>query len=253
MRIRLDSESGRIVAKDIILPSTTASTRFQFLLRLQTGMFVIGLTIVILIGFFLAFRPKHTYNQAPRTIWTYWEEPDHLDPYKRMTKEARDNIATWRTLNPEYKIVILTKKTYQGYVTIPEDLRENPTFVPDHFPSLLKLWTLAEHGGVWLDPTVRLEKPLDWLFPKYAEFAGIKTHDISTRLFAANKGSKFMEAWKKEFSEAVRFPNMEKYMAERAKVLSSTYQEPIQVAVQIVLQKYPTDSLILHSKQHISG
>lgn len=253
MRIRLASDKGRIVAKDIILPSTTASTRFQFLLRLQTGMFVIGLTIVILIGFFLAFRPKHTYNQAPRIIWTYWEEPDHLDPYKRMTNEAKTNIERWRTLNPEYKIVILTKKTYQGYVTIPEDLRENPTFVPDHFPSLLKLWTLAEHGGVWLDPTVRLEKPLDWLFPKYAEFAGIKTHEISTRLFAANKGSKFMEAWKKEFSEAVRFPNMEKYMAERAKVLSSMYEEPIQVAIQIVLQKYPTDSLILHSKQHISG
>ena len=211
-------------------------------------MFVIGLTIVILIGFFLAFRPKHTYNQVPHIIWTYWEEPDHLDPYKRMTKEARDNIAMWRTLNPEYKIVILTKKTYQGYVTIPEYLRENPTFVPDHFPSLLKLWTLAEHGGVWLDPTYRLEKPLDdWLFPKYAEFAGISHNgEISTRFFAANKGSKFMEAWKREFSEAVRFPNMEKYMAERAKVLSGMYQEPIQVAVQIVLQKYPTDSLILH-------
>jgi mannosyltransferase OCH1-like enzyme len=212
--------------------------------------FVMVLAIIIFIGFFLAFRPKHTYNQVPRIIWTYWEEPDHLDPYKRMTKEARDNIATWRTLNPEYKIVILTKKTYQGYVTIPEDLRENPTFVPDHFPSLLKLWTLAEHGGVWLDPTYPLDKPLDdWLFPKYAEFAGIShNREISSRFFAANKGSKFMEAWKREFSEAVRFPNMEKYMADRAKVLSST-QEPIQVAVQTVLQyeRFPTDSMILHA------
>ena len=211
---------------------------------------VMVLAIIIFIGFFLAFRPKHTYNQVPRTIWTYWEEPDHLDPYKRMTKEARDNIAAWRTLNPEYKIVILTKKTYQGYVTIPEDLRDNPTFVPDHFPSLLKLWTLAEHGGVWLDPTYPLEKPLDdWMFPKYAEFAGIAhNREISTRFFAANKGSKFIEAWKKEFSEAARFPNMEKYMADRAKVLSSTYREPIQAAVQTVLQyeKFPTDSMILH-------
>ncbi len=104
-----------------------------------------------------------------------------------------------------------------------------------------------------MDPTVRLEKSLDWLFPKYAEFAGIKNHEISPRLFAANKGSKFMEAWKKEFSEAVRFPNMEKYMAERAKVLSSMYEEPIQVAVQIVLQRYPTDSLILHSDKKYVG
>ena len=214
-------------------------------------MFVIGLTIVILIGCYFAFLPKHTYNQVPHIIWTYWEEPDHLDPYKRMTKEAKTNIERWRTLNPEYKIVILTKRTYQGYVTIPKDLRENPTFVPDHFPSLLKLWTLAEHGGVWMDPTYPLEKPLDWLFPKYAEFAGIKTHEISTRLFAANKGSKFMAAWKREFSEAVRFPNMEKYMADRTKVLSST-QEPIQVAVQTVLQWYPTDSLILYADAHKS-
>ena len=47
--------------------------------------------------------------------------------------------------------IVLTSKTYKGYVTIPEELVGHPIFTLDakRFHDLVCLWTLAEHGGVW--------------------------------------------------------------------------------------------------------
>ena len=201
---------------------------------------VIGLTIAILLGFYIAFRP--TYNRAPRIIWTYWEEPDHLDPYKRMTEKAKANIEGWRALNPSYKIVILTKKTYHGYVTIPEDMHPELRDTSPYFSSLLKLWTLAEHGGVWLDPNVALMAPLDdWMFPKYAECSVLLSHHtLESWFIACNKKSTFLQKWRDEFSTIRRHPNVEKYVESRTPHAA----HPIQVAAEMVLGPYPKESLI---------
>ena len=135
--------------------------------------FIMVITILILIGYGIWFYPKPQYNQVPKTIWTYWEEPDHISPEKRLSTTATECIQSWRTHNPHYRVVILTKKTYQGYVTIPEELRTHPGLNPDYLSDLIRLWILAERGGVWIDPWIKLDQPIDpWLFPRYGEFAG---------------------------------------------------------------------------------
>ena len=50
--------------------------------------------------------------------------------------------------------IVLTSKTYKGYVTIPEELVSHPIFTLDkkRFHDLVCLWTLVEHGGVWITP-----------------------------------------------------------------------------------------------------
>ncbi len=207
-------------------------------------------TIVILIGYGIWFYPKPQYNQAPKTIWTYWEEPDHISPEKRLSKVATECIQSWRTYNPHYKIVILTKKTYQGYVTIPEELRTHPGLNPDYMPDLIKLWVLTERGGIWIDPWIELDRPIDqWLFPKYGEFAG--TEPFDQYFMACNKGSNFIKKWRDEFSEIVRYPSVDQYVNSRKRSLNMDQNgDPItnvvQVAAQQILQLYPRESLILH-------
>jgi hypothetical protein len=197
------------------------------------------LVLLILVGYGVAFRKKKTYNQVPRKIWTYWEEPDHLDPYKCLSDRAKECMKSWAHLNPDYEIIMLTKKTYQGYTTIPEEIRTHPDLNPDHVKDMIQLWTLVEHGGVWLDPTTYLTQPLDdWMFPKYAECS--LNHDIS--FVACNKGSIFMKKWKDEFAEIARYPNVEKYVESRD---SSDVSHPIRVAYQLILKTYPADSLII--------
>jgi mannosyltransferase OCH1-like enzyme len=201
------------------------------------------LVLLILVGYGMAFRKKKTYNQAPRKIWTYWEEPDHLDPYKCLSDRAKECMRSWGKLNPDYEIIMLTKKTYQGYTTIPEGIQTHPDLNPDHVKDMIQLWTLVEHGGVWLDPTIYLTQPLDdWMFPKYAECSMFKQ---DTSFVACNKGSEFMKKWKDEFAEIARYPNVEKYVESRD---SRDLSHPSQVARSLILKTYPADSLIVSDK-----
>jgi len=216
--------------------------------------------IVIFIVYWIVFFEKANHNRVPKTIWTYWEEPDHLDTKKRLPDEA---IRSWKEHNPTYEVIILTKKNYQGYVTIPTEVRTHPDLNPDHLSDLIKLWILAERGGIWIDPNVTINRPFDpWLFPKYAEFAATidqsKTTDqkhpvINPSFMAANPGSEFIKKWRDEFSEIVRYQNIDQYVQNRDHIdhqqITDPIQDVIQIAEQIVLQsqKYPLELLILHN------
>lgn len=229
-------------------------------------MYIILIFILIVCVFAGWFYYRKTYSQAPKTIWTYWEDPDSISPEKGLPALVKQSMMTWSKWNPEHKIVLLTKKTYQGFVTIPEEIRTHPALNPDHFVDLLKLWTLTEHGGVWLDPSTVLDRPLeDWMFPKYAEFSGkITNYDeytkespqrptplLTTKFIACNKGSSFMKAWRDEFSEIARYRCVQEYVESRGTAVdlpADPLSHPILVAAQTVLQyqRYPTDTLVFH-------
>lgn len=219
--------------------------------------------LIIFMIYWVIFLERTNYNNVPKTIWTYWEEPDHVSPTKRLSEPAQRAIRSWIKHNPNYTVIILTKKTYQGYVTIPNEIRTHPDLNPDHLTDLIKLWILVERGGIWIDPEIEIDRPFDpWLFPKYAEFAALtdqtKTTNplypvINPSILAANRGSEFMKRWKDEFSEIVRFPNVEQYLEARPYMDRQQIDDPIkniaQITSQIILQNqaYPQKTLILHN------
>jgi hypothetical protein len=206
--------------------------------------FIMATIVLILVGYGLLFYPKAQYNQAPKIIWTYWDKPDHLDPKRRLSDQAKEATRSWAEYNPNYEIIILTNKTYQGYVTIPEEIRDHPALNPDYIRDLIKLWVLAERGGVWIDPTVKLSMPLDpWLFPKYAEFSGIGSEILDPRLMACNKGSNFIKLWRDEFSQIARFPNAEKYVESKKTAIRDPITNVIQVA-QPNWKMYPKELIV---------
>lgn len=239
-------------------------------------MIILILFVLIVVAFGIWFYYTKTYSQVPKTIWTYWEDPDSVSPQKGLPPLVKQSMMTWSKWNPDHKIVLLTKKTYQGFVTIPEEIRTHPALQPDHFVDLLKLWTLAEHGGVWLDPHTILHAPLeDWMFPKYAEFTGfIANHGEYTKeqpqrptplleangFLACNKGSSFIKAWRDDFSEIARYRSVQEYVESRATGvnlhdISEPITNVIRVAAQTVLQyqRYPTDSLVFHDRQKVTS
>ena len=220
-------------------------------------LFIISVLIVIILA--IIFRKKPNYNQAPKKIWTYWDNPDKLPKTVKMCMQS------WKKYNPEYEITLLTKKNFFSYVTLPEDLSSHPNFNdnPTRFADLVRIYALAEHGGVWIDSTILLKAPLDnWLFPKYAEFSGFyidsftnnKEHPvIENWFFACNKGSKFIKKWLNEFIQIADYPNVEKYIESRRQMgvdferLSDPIYLAMHVAAQKIIQidKYPLDTLIL--------
>jgi hypothetical protein len=219
---------------------------------------IYGICIVIIIIWFLC-REKKNYNQAPKKIWTYWDNPI------KIPKTVELCIASWKRFHPEYEIVLLTKKNYKGYVIIPEELITNQNFndSPQRFSDLIRLWVLAEHGGVWMDASILVKGSIeDWLFPRYAEFSGFyfdghtkkKEFPIIENWFlACNKGSPFMKAWKDEFSRMAQFLTVEQYV-QSLRLEGVDFQgivDPHYLAMHLscqrVLQKmhYPLDSLYL--------
>lgn len=215
------------------------------------------LIIIIILGLAFANWQKNDYNRHPKKIWTYWDNPDRIPKTVKMCMES------WKKYNPEYEIILLTKQNFKGYVIIPEEISKHQSFndSPQRFSDLIRLWTLAEHGGVWIDASTLLKASLDsWIFPRYAEFSGFylegfttdtKYPVIASWFMACNKDSKFIKLWRDEFSEIGRYPNVEKYIEATKQVdtqkIPDHNSNTILIAAQKVFQidKYPLDSLIL--------
>jgi hypothetical protein len=217
---------------------------------------IVGIIMSILS---LLFRQKAIYNQVPKKIWTYWDNPD------KIPKSVKLCMETWKKSNPDYEIILLTKKNFQGYVTIPDEVKSHPHFndIPQRFSDLVRLYALAEHGGIWIDASVIIKKPFnDWLFPRPAEYSGFymgpfsinqQTPAIENWFFAANKGSPFIKLWKQEFLEIATFRQIQDYLDSRKQMgvrfdkLRNPHYLAAYVAAQKVIQidKYPLDTLIL--------
>ena len=223
---------------------------------------IYGICIIIIIIWFL-YRDKKNYNQAPKKIWTYWDNPIKIPNTVELC------MASWKKFHPEYEIVLLTKKNYKGYVTIPEEVREHLNFndVPRRFSDLIRLWVLAEHGGIWMDSTILLKGTVeDWLFPHYAEYSGfyIDAHTrkkefpvIESWFIACNKGSPFIKKWRDEFSNMAHFQTVGHYILSLRKEgvdfqgIHDPHELAIHAACQKVLQvkRYPLESLYLQKAE----
>jgi len=231
------------------------------MLNSNIWIFIIVFIIIVILAWY--HYPRKNYNKVPKIIWSYWDNPDKIPKTVKMCMES------WKKYNPDYEIILLNKKTYKGYVNIPVDIANHYNYhdTDARFSDLIRLYALAEHGGVWIDSTILLNKPLDdWLFPKYGEFAGFYLGSFSKLDFspvieswflACNKGSSFMKLWKEEFVNIANYVNVEAYIDSRRKmgINFQNMNDPIYLAIQIAAQKvlqidrYPTDQLILQKAE----
>jgi hypothetical protein len=224
-----------------------------------------GLIAIIVIGIIVIyFNREQPYH--PKKIWTYWDNPDSIP--KTVTK----CMSSWAKWNPRDEIVLLTKKNYKGYVTIPQEIATHPNFNdnPTRFADLVRIWTLAEHGGIWIDSSTIVNTSLSWVYPWYIngdkEFSGFyldgfteegKTPVIENWFFACTKGSPFVRAWRDEFSQMARYQSVEIYVTSRIRMgvdpqkISNTTYLAMHIAVQKVLQidRYPMDTLLLRKAE----
>lgn len=211
----------------------------------------------------LLFRQKKSYNKAPRKIWTYCENPEKL---------PKIYLKTWEKYNPDYEIVILTRKNFKGYVTIPTDILSYPHFQSSTklFSDLLKLYTLSEHGGIWINSTTLIKQNFDtWLFTRpELEVSGFYidsfTKDakvspvIDPSFIACIKKSKYIELWKNEFIQIVKYPNIEEYINSRKSSIDFTkipnqFENVILIAAlkPFQIDKYSLDTLSLRKAEEM--
>ncbi len=221
-------------------------------------MLVTVLLLIVYVGItFMASVP----SAIPKKIWTYWNDPAKLPRTVQLCMDG------WRKHHPEHEITLLTSDNYTQYTQIPQHLVDHPNFHdnPTRFSDLVRIWTLAQHGGVWIDSSVLVKRPLDqWLPPPGGcpapEFIGYYIDGMTTStpvienwFYAAPPESPFVVAWRDEFSKIADFLSVSDYVENR-KTLGvdiSNVNNPEYLAQHVAAQKvlqidgYPQDRLFL--------
>ena len=112
--------------------------------------------IIILTFVLLGYRENfnNNNNNYVKIIWMYWEQGEEnlKDEYNKMC------IYGWRTLNPDWDIRVLNKKTALKYVP---ELKHYDHLIVQHRADLLRIKLLSKYGGVWADASTLPMKPLN--------------------------------------------------------------------------------------------
>lgn len=194
---------------------------------------------------------KIVHAAFPQVIWTYWHDAE-------LPLLVKQCIVGWRRLNPEYHINVITAANMAQYVEyIPEQLAQLNIAKQTDW---LRLTLLKQYGGVWLDASIILTKPLScWLEPALSddkvEFTGFYLDKynatasypvIDSWFLAAKPGSAFIADWLKVFQQEVIINGTEHYLTKlAAEQRLAAYQQNItgpdyhtvHVAAQQVIQQ----------------
>ncbi len=221
------------------------------------------LIIIIFLGIFWYYNTNKNYNRVPKIMWTYWDNEDKIPKVVRMCMES------WKKWNPDYEVILLTKKNYLDYANIPYEITSHKNFNdnPARFSDLVRINVLADYGGVWVDSSILLKDSIDkWLFPREGEFSGFYIDGFTEKkeypvienwFFACNKGSKFMRLWRDEFVNMSEYVTVEEYIKSRIKmgVDIQKINDPIYLAMHVAAQKvlqidkYPLKGILLRKAE----
>jgi len=101
------------------------------------------------------FTPKKAF-ETDKIIWQYWATGfEDVPPVVRECLQSVEQYAS------DYQIVRLTDDTIDAYLDIPAFLQEKRAAMSAaHFADVLRLMLLRTYGGIWMDATILLTKPI---------------------------------------------------------------------------------------------
>jgi hypothetical protein len=162
------------------------------------------LFVIIVIVLILIFRKP----PIPKIIWSFWdgEQPP-------IVKACIDS---WRRMAPDYEIRILDKESTKDI----QKYKRSSDFV-QRYSDFVRLDRLSNNGGIWLDASVYLTKPLDWI-QDGSDFVGFKYTKpeqsnpelplVVNWFFACKKDSIHVKDWYDEMKKMDSFETVQDYL-----------------------------------------
>lgn len=102
-------------------------------------------------------------SQTAAPIWVMWLQGEDNAP-----ELVRMCIASIRKNSSNHPVILITADNLDSYVHLPSYIIEKHMkglITHTHFSDIVRAALLAEHGGLWMDSTLYLHKPLeDWIF-----------------------------------------------------------------------------------------
>ena len=181
----------------------------------------------------------------PKIIWSYW----HTGKPPLVVEQCRRN---WEKLNPGFAVNLVLGERLMEFVA-PRDL-------PAEFHRLggvrqsewMRLYLLHRYGGIWLDASIILTQPLDWMIEAQtagrAQYLGYYLDRFTARAdcpvidswcMAAPLGSPFIADWFSEFCGAALTdsPAYIQALGRRREHILQKINSPEYLAVHVAAQK----------------
>lgn len=147
----------------------------------------------------------------PKIIWAYWHDKMTPDLVQRCQKN-------WQTFASDHEIRLLHKDNFMEWIpathAMPDYIEALPPFRQADW---MRLQLLAIYGGFWIDATIILTKPLDWLHElqqkSRSEYLGFYINLFTNRptqpivenwFMAATKSCIFIEDLLQEFKHSMQ-------------------------------------------------
>ena len=156
-----------------------------------------------------------------KIIWSYWDGPtnDLLDK----------SLESWKKYFKGWQINILNKKTIKNYKLLkPKNYNQlTPTIKSD----VIRLNLLYQYGGLWLDRTIIINKPITWLkkYEKYSYFSflysyfSIKQKSIENWfIMVPKKNNKYIKLWLDTFIDILNTNPYENHVAYKSICMFNT-------------------------------
>lgn len=154
---------------------------------------------------------------VPKIIWAYWDGPPS------PSGEACQN--SWRNYANGYEIILLNKKSLHEYIPYFPAI---PSGTPVQLISdLIRLTLLEKYGGIWMDYSIILNKPIEEIliplennhgdiFAFYNEHLGEykKNHArpiVENGFIAARPGESFIKKWREYHQDCILSDNWKDY------------------------------------------
>lgn len=101
------------------------------------------------------FMKDNSFLEIPKVIWMYWDDVS-IPPYISLM------IDKIRNDNKDHDLVVLNKNNLVSYI---EDLKfSSDKYIPIANKSdIIRLELLKRYGGIWIDSSVILTKPISWV------------------------------------------------------------------------------------------
>lgn len=126
-----------------------------------------------------------------KKIYMFWEQG-----WENAPRIAKASIKSWRILNPEWEVVALDGNS-PVYSKV-KPLWGDRNLKPCHKADLLRMWLMANRGGVWADATTLCLKPLrSWLNQALGteRFFIFRNHPVANWFIASDQGSDLAVEW----------------------------------------------------------
>jgi hypothetical protein len=194
-----------------IMPKNGKRNHFIVIGALICTLFIFMLFSVLVIP----YEKFDTKEKTSKIIWTYWDNPDNVDPLVNLCQK------NWKKHAPNYEMRFVTQNNIEDYVKMPDNWI---SLEPYRQSDVFRLLAIEKYGGVWLDASIMLTaNPDTFVNPDDCTFFSVPVppHPIGEYpilenwCFAAPPNNPIIKKWREEVMIALE--NKTQYISNSEK------------------------------------